>query len=36
MTGQEVVFVMTVEVLDPTGQLVTSGGQEVMVYSLVE
>jgi hypothetical protein len=26
VTGQEVVWVMTVEVLEPTGQLVTSGG----------
>ena len=29
------VEVMTLEVFEPTGQLVTSGGHEVMVYSVV-
>jgi hypothetical protein len=35
VTGQTVVLVKTVWVLDPTGQLVTVGGQERMVYSTV-
>ncbi len=36
VTGQTVVEVMTEEVFDPTGQLVTVGAQDVMVYSTVE
>ncbi len=36
VAGQTVVEVTTEEVLDPTGQLVTVGAQEVMVYSIVE
>jgi hypothetical protein len=34
--GQTMVEVRTVEVLEPTGQLVTVGAHEVMVYSTVE
>lgn len=36
VTGQTVVEVTTEEVFDPTGQLVTVGAQEVIVYSMVE
>jgi hypothetical protein len=34
--GQTMVEVRTVEVLEPTGQLVTVGAHEVIVYSTVE
>jgi hypothetical protein len=33
--GKTVVEVMTVDVFDPTGQLTTYGGHEVIVYSTV-